>query len=129
METYDLTTHPAASSTTPTSSADRIVRDFIAQGAPSNPTNVVEGEVLGGLQIKTPRVGTGFIEWAINGYDLEGKIKNPPEGVNYSKSGDWLYDKNVGTVDEGKDEHKYLTGIKANQVDQAQASDSTRKEK
>jgi hypothetical protein len=104
---------PAASSTTPTSSCERILTEFQAQGRPSSSTNVVaEGGVMGGFEVKTPRVGTGFIEWALTGYDaghdLEGKIQNPPAGVNYDKRGDWLYDKNVGHMVDG-DDNSYKT--------------------
>jgi hypothetical protein len=83
---------PAASSTTPTSSCERIIAEFEANGRPAG-NGTVGAEVLGGYEILTPRVGTGFVEWAVSGYDLEGKHKNAPEGVDYNKSGDWLYDK------------------------------------
>lgn len=83
----------AAASTTPPSSSERIASEFMAQGRPTNPSTVSEGTILGGFEIKTPKVGDGFIEWAINGYDLEGKTKQVPDGVCYDKHGDWLFDK------------------------------------
>lgn len=90
---------PAASSTTPMSSCERIITEFQSQGRPMNPANVIAGGgPVGGFEIKTPKVGDGFIEWAVNGYDLEGKIQNPPAGVNYDKHGDWMYDKSQVTV-------------------------------
>lgn len=91
----------AASSTTPPSSSERIASEFMAQGRPTNPATVSEGSVLGGLEIKTPKVGDGFIEWAINGYDLEGCAKNAPKGYDYDKHGDWLFDKTSVTVTDG----------------------------
>lgn len=119
---------PAAASTTPTSSCERIISEFMAQGAPSNPANVVEGEILGGFQIKTPKVGDGFIEWAINGYDLEGRIQNPPPGVDYDKHGDWMFDK-AAVVPDGSPhsadkvyDENYLVSK------QSAAHDKTRKE-
>jgi len=87
-----------------TSSCERIVSEFMAQGRPASPANVSEGEILGGFAIRTPKVGDGFIDWAINGYDLEGKIKNPPAGVDYDKHGDWMFDKTA--VDATKAPHK-----------------------
>src|SRR5258708_4768983 len=86
---------PAAASTTPTSSCERIIADFQAQGAPSNPTNVKEGSVLGGYEVMTPRVGTGFIEWAMKDYDLQGRTKDQVTEVNYDKYGDWMFDKKI----------------------------------
>lgn len=90
---------PAAASTTPMSSCERIITEFQAQGRPVNPANVTgQGEVLGGFNILTPKVGDGFVEWAVNGYDLQGKIQNPPAGVNYDKHGDWMFDKSQVVV-------------------------------
>lgn len=97
----------AAASTTGQGSSERIASEFMAQGAPTNPANVTEGSVLGGIEVMTPRVGTGFVQWAISGYDLEGKTQNHPDGVNYNKKGDWMYDKNVGNVDGGTDNDNY----------------------
>ena len=84
---------PAAASTTPTSSCERIISEFQAQGRPDNPAYVAEGSVLGGFQIKTPKVGDGFVEWAIKGYDLEGKAPAASTETNYDKHGDWMFDK------------------------------------
>lgn len=86
---------PAASSTTPTSSCERIIAEFQSQGVPSNPSNVTEGSVLGGYDVMTPRVGTGFVEWAVSGYDLEGKAPAHVTNPNYDKHGDWMFDKKV----------------------------------
>jgi hypothetical protein len=90
---------PAASSTTPVSSCERIISEFMAQGAPASSQNVSEGEVLGGFEIKTPKVGDGFVEWAIRGYDLEGKAPAAVTKPNYDKHGDWAYDKASIAVD------------------------------
>lgn len=87
----------AASSTTGPGSSERIANEFMAQGRPDAPGTVVEGECLGGFQVVTPKVGDGFIEWAISGYDLEGKTKSAPP-VNYDKHGDWLFDKTSHTL-------------------------------
>jgi hypothetical protein len=84
---------PAASSTTPTSSCEAILTAFQAEGRPGSQTNTQEGCVLGGFEIKTPKVGDGFIEWAIKGYDLEGKAPAAVTSPDYDKSGDWLFDK------------------------------------
>jgi len=84
---------PAASSTIPQSSCERIIAEFQMNGRPGNPANVVEGSVLGGFEIKTPMVGDGFIEWAIKGYDLEGKIKQPVTEPCNDPHGDWMFDK------------------------------------
>lgn len=104
---------PAASSTTPTSSCERILTEFQAQGRPDNPANVIaDGGIMGGFDIKTPRVGTGFIEWALTGYDsghdLEGHAPAAVTTPNYDKRGDWLYDKNVGNTVDG-DTNSYKT--------------------
>ena len=85
----------AAASTTGVGSSERIAGEFMAQGRPDNPSNVMEGECLGGFDIKTPRVGTGFIEWAIEGYNLEGRAPEAVTETNYNKRGDWAYDKKV----------------------------------
>lgn len=120
----------AASSTTGPGSSERIANEFMAQGNPSSPTNVVEGEILGGLDVRTPRVGDGFIEWAVRGYDLEGKHAGAPAGVNYDKHGDWMFDKTA--IDTNNNPHSaeqtydmnYLTnGNKTN------TPDRTRKER
>lgn len=84
---------PAASSTTPISSCERIIADFQVQGAPASAQNVQEGSVLGGFEVRTPKVGDGFIEWAIKGYDLDGTVKNPATDPCYDKHGDWMFDK------------------------------------
>jgi len=99
----------AAASTTPTPSSERIANEFMAQGRPDNPANVDVGVTLGGYGIMTPRVGTGFTEWAVNGYDLEGKHPNPPEHVDYDKHGDWMYDKTILPVvgPQWKEEDNY----------------------
>jgi len=94
---------PAASSTTPTSSCERIIAEFQMNGAPTSGSSFVpEGGIMGGFDIKTPKVGDGFIEWALTGYDpghdLEGKHKNPPDGVCYDKHGDWMYDKSQVSI-------------------------------
>ena len=88
----------AASSTTGVGSSERIAGEFMAQGAPSNPAHVVEGSVLGGFEVLTPKVGDGFCEWAINGYDLEGKTQKVPDKVCYDKHGDWMFDKSQITI-------------------------------
>jgi len=95
-----------------TSSSERIAQEFMANGRPAGGAD--EGgksAVLGGFQIKTPQVGDGFVEWAINGYNLEG-VNTSAEGVNYDKSGDWAYDRQ--TVEQGK-HARYIPEIKANQ--------------
>lgn len=87
---------PAAASTTPQSSCERIIAEFQANGRPAGGSfEASKGAVLGGLEIKTPRVGTGFVDWAVQGYDLEGKHSQAPDGVDYSKRGDWIYDKTI----------------------------------
>jgi hypothetical protein len=95
--------NPAASSSTPTSSCDRIIAEFQSQGRPA-PAGTVGAEILGGYSIMTPKVGDGFVEWAVNGYDLEGKHKNPPAGVNYDKHGDWMFDKGSVVIEHGPSE-------------------------
>lgn len=107
---------PAASSTTPVSSCERIIAEFQAQGAPSNPSNVVEGSVLGGYGILTPRVGTGFVEWALNGYDLEGKAPEAVTTPNYDKHGDWMFDKKILPVvgPDHSDEDNYRPDMSRN---------------
>lgn len=105
---------PAASSCTPVSSCERILADFQSQGAPSNPQNVVEGSVLGGYEVMTPRVGTGFKEWAMTGYDLEGKAPAAVTQPDYDKHGDWMFDKKVLPVlgPTHNDEDNYRDGGK-----------------
>jgi hypothetical protein len=102
----------AAASTTPASSSERIASEFQAQGRPDNPAFVPsQGEILGGFEIKTPKVGDGFTEWAVNGYDLEGKTKQVPDGVCYDKHGDWMFDKShvhVPATVHGVYEDNYL---------------------
>lgn len=81
------------------SSSERIASEFMAQGRPENPAMVPsQGEVLGGFEIKTPKVGDGFIEWAINGYNLDGRQNTNPGQDNYDKHGDWLFDKSQTIV-------------------------------
>lgn len=102
---------PAASSTTPVSSCERIISDFVNQGHPLSPTVVSEGTVLGGFEILTPKVGDGFSEWAISGYDLQGRTKQVPAGVNYDKHGDWMFDKTAiqtETSESGVYDKNYL---------------------
>lgn len=88
----------AASTTTPPSSSERIASEFMAQGRPDNPATVSEGTCLGGFEIKTPKVGDGFVEWAIKGYDLDGRTKTNPGTDTYDKHGDWLFDKSTVSV-------------------------------
>jgi hypothetical protein len=103
---------PAASSTTPQSSCERIITEFQANGRPEGGSfEGAKGQVLGGLAIKTPQVGDGFVEWAVAGYSLEG-VNAPTPGLNYDKSGDWAYDRQ--TVEQGK-HARYIPEIKANQ--------------
>ena len=101
----------AASSTTPPSSSERVASEFMAQGRPSNPAMVPsEGQDLGGFEIKTPKVGDGFVEWAINGYDLNGRTKTNPGTDNYDKHGDWLFDKstiNVAPTTDAVNDNNY----------------------
>src|SRR6202790_5558939 len=89
---------PAASSTTPTSSCERIISEFQMNGAPTSGSSFVpEGGIMGGFDIKTPKVGDGFIEWALTGYDaghdLNGRTKTNPGTDCYDKHGDWMFDK------------------------------------
>ena len=57
---------------------------------------------MGGFEIKTPKVGDGFIEWALTGYDpghsLDGRTKTNPGTDCYDKHGDWMYDKSQVTI-------------------------------
>lgn len=85
---------PAASSTTPESSCERILAEFESQGRPA-PSEASGGEVLGGFSVLTPKVGDGFVEWAVNGYKLDGQHKDAPPNVNYDRHGDWTFDKSV----------------------------------
>ena len=93
----------AAASTTGVGSSERIASEFMAQGNPAPATNhIAEGGIMGGFDVKTPKVGDGFIEWALTGYDpghdLEGKHKQAPDGVCYDKHGDWMFDKSQVTI-------------------------------
>ncbi len=85
----------AAASTTGAGSSERIAGEFMSQGAPSNPANVAEGSCLGGYEVMTPRVGTGFIEWAVSGYNLEGKAPAAITTPDYDRHGDWTFDKKI----------------------------------
>lgn len=107
---------PAASSTTPTSSCERILADFASQGRPAAPgvtalpgVNVAPqtGEYSIALEVKTPRVGTGFVEWGKTGWDPEGKIANVPDGTRYNAHGDWLFDKTIAPVGVEYDNQNY----------------------
>ncbi len=120
----------AAASTTGVGSSERIASEFMAQGQPSSPSNVVEGEILGGFNIRTPKVGDGFIDWAIKGYDLEGKIQNAPAGVNYDKHGDWMFDKTA--IDTNSNPHSAEKTYNTNYLEDGlstNAPDKTRKER
>lgn len=95
----------AAASTTGVGSSERIANEFIAQGQPAPvPHFIPEGGVMGGFEIKTPKVGDGFIEWALNGYDaghdLQGHTKTNPGKDCYDKHGDWMFDKSQVIVPE-----------------------------
>lgn len=101
------------------SSCERICAEFEAQGRPAAPAenalpgvNVAPqtGEFSTEIAIKVPRVGTGFAEWGTAGWDPEGKIANPPKGVDYNRRGDWLYDKETAIVD-GSDDTNYRKKI------------------
>jgi hypothetical protein len=80
------------------SSCERILSDFQSGGRPA-PDGTVGAEILGGYEILTPKVGDGFVEWAVSGYDLEGKHSQAPAGVNYDKHGDWMFDKGSVVID------------------------------
>lgn len=97
---------PAASSSTPESSCERIITEFQSNGRPT-PDGSGTGMVLGGYEVMTPRVGTGFREWAVSGYDLEGKHANVPSGTRYNPHGDWLFDKTIAPTGVDTDEHNY----------------------
>jgi len=101
----------AASSTTGAGSSERIAGEFMSQGAPSNPANVQEGSCLGGYEVLTPRVGTGFVDWAIEGYNLEGRAPAAVTKTEYDKHGDWMFDKKVTnpTTPEYEDSENYRT--------------------
>lgn len=93
----------AAASTTGPGSSERIASEFMSQGNPQPVQHFVpEGGVMGGFEIKTPKVGDGFIEWALNGYDsghdLDGRTKTNPGTDNYDKHGDWMFDKTQVTA-------------------------------
>ena len=93
----------AAASTTGPGSSERIANEFISAGQPAPVQSYVpEGGVMGGFEIKTPKVGDGFIEWALNGYDaghdLDGRTKTNPGTDCYDKHGDWMFDKTQVTV-------------------------------
>lgn len=90
--------------------AEDVASQFMASGRPA-PSGDSGGSVLGGLQIKTPQVGDGFVEWAVAGYSLEG-VNAPTDGLNYDKSGDWAYDRQ--TVEQGK-HRRYIPELKSNQ--------------
>lgn len=105
---------PASQGSGIQSSCERILAEFQAQGRPDAPgvnalpgVNVApqRGEYSIELEVKTPRVGTGFVEWGTTGWDPEGKIPNPPAGVDYDRRGDWLYDKETAPAD-GHDDNK-----------------------
>lgn len=74
--------------------AEELAAEFMANGRPAEATQPA-GECLGGYAIMTPKVGTGFKDWAINGYSLDGCTKDEPEGVNYNPRGDWRYDREI----------------------------------
>lgn len=107
---------PASEGSSIVSSCERILADFQAMGRPAAPAynalpgvNVAPqtGEYSIELEVKTPRVGTGFIEWGTTGWDPEGRIPNPPAGVDYNRKGDWLYDKEVAPADGVDDDRNY----------------------
>ncbi len=104
----------AAASTTGVGSSERIAGEFMSQGAPSNPANVTEGSCLGGYDIMTPRVGTGFVEWAVSGYDLEGKAPAHVTTPDYDKHGDWMFDKKILPVTGPRleDDENYRDGAR-----------------
>src|ERR671925_369188 len=83
----------AAASKTGVGSSERIASEFQAQGHPTNTTNVSEGSVLGGFEILTPKVGDGFVDWAISGYSLNGRAPAATTETDYHRKGDWRFDK------------------------------------
>ena len=120
----------AAASTTGVGSSERIASEFMSQGAPSNPSNVTEGSCLGGYDIMTPRVGTGFIQWAIEGHDLTGTAPAAVTDPNYDKHGDWMFDKKILHVTGPRhdDEDNYRDGG-STQQGSAQGTHSRKKGK
>jgi hypothetical protein len=98
---------PASEGSNIVSSCERILAEFQANGRPEGNMTYGSGgsEILGGLEIKTPRVGTGFVEWAVKDYNLEGVNTNVP--TDYNKRGDWLYDKEVAHTDGADDDKNY----------------------
>jgi hypothetical protein len=107
---------PAASSTTPVSSCERIISEFQSQGRPAAPAvnalpgvNVAPqaGEYSIPLEVKTPRVGTGFVEWGTSGWKPESIRPDAPDGTRYNPCGDWLFDKTIAPVGVETDDHNY----------------------
>ena len=93
----------AAASTTPPSSSERISSEFMSQGNPApSPNHIADGGIMGGFDIKTPKVGDGFIDWALTGYDpghdLNGCTKTNTGEYCYDKHGDWMFDKSIVIV-------------------------------
>jgi hypothetical protein len=99
---------PASEGSNIVSSCERILDEFQANGRPAGNLEYGSGgsEVLGGFAIMTPRVGTGFIEWAVKDYNLDGKTNDIPADVNYNKKGDWLYDKETIAIVDGPGDDK-----------------------
>ena len=87
------------------SSSERIIAEFQANGRPA-PAGPLPDASVGGFEIKTPKVGDGFKEWAVSGFDLQGQTKVVPPGVCYDKHGDWMFDKSQLIV-TGDDEAVY----------------------
>jgi hypothetical protein len=83
------------------SSCERICAEFEANGRPA-PSGALPDASVGGFEVKTPKVGDGFREWAVSGFNLDGMTKDVPAGVNYDKHGDWMFDKSqlVVSADE-----------------------------
>ena len=69
------------------SSSDRIAAEFMAQGRPApepvQSSGSRPGDMSAGLEIKTPQFGTGFAEWAVKGYDLDGCVVKEQPGADY----------------------------------------------
>lgn len=59
-------------------SSERTASQFMSQGRPAPDGLQVSGARPGdqtmALEIKTPQVGRGFVEWAIKGYSMDGDI-------------------------------------------------------
>lgn len=82
-------------------SSEKIASEFMANGRPAEAVQPA-GQMLGGFEVLTPKEGKGFVDWAVNGYKLDGCHKDAPEGVDYDKCGDWRFDNMISTTEYEK---------------------------